>query len=150
MSVSQKCQYALRALFELAKRPGARPTTVGDIAAVQAIPPRFLEVILGQLRQAGFVESRRGVRGGYLLAVSPGELTVGQVIRSVDGPLRPVDCLSDPGGSRDCPLRGRCAFMGMWERARDALTDVYDTTTFEDLLEEEQSATGEYVASYCI
>jgi len=136
-------------MFELAKRPGGKPTPVSEIAAVQAIPPRFLEIILGQLKQGGFVESRRGARGGYFLAGSGSELTVGEIIRFVDGPVGPVDCVAS-GREGDCPLLGRCAFMGMWERARDAVAEVYDATTFEDLMEEEQAAAGEYVASYCI
>jgi Rrf2 family transcriptional regulator, cysteine metabolism repressor len=149
MNVSQKCQYALRAVFELSKRPNDKPTPVSEIAAIQAIPPRFLEIILGQLKQGGFVESRRGARGGYILATPGGELTVGEIIRFVDGPVGPVDCVA-VGRDGNCPLLGRCAFMGMWERARDAVTEVYDATTFQNLIEEEQVAAGEYVASYCI
>ena len=148
MSISQKCQYALRAVFELTKRDGAGPTTVAEIAEAQAIPPRFLELILGQLRQGGFVESRRGVRGGYLLAAPRQSLSVGEIIRFVDGPIAPVRCVA---GSKDadCPLHGKCAFMGMWGRARDAIAEVYDETTFQDLMDQEQTSAG-YVASYCI
>lgn len=149
MSISQKCQYALRAVFELAKRDGTGPTTVAEIAEAQAIPPRFLELILGQLRQGGFVESRRGVRGGYLLAAPRQSLSVAEIIRFVDGPIGPVRCVV---GSKDtdCPLHGNCAFMGMWRRARDAIAEVYDETTFQDLMDEEQASARGFVASYCI
>lgn len=149
MSISQKCQYALRAVFELAKRDGTGPTTVAEIAEAQAIPPRFLELILGQLRQGGFVESRRGVRGGYLLAAPRQILSVAEIIRFVDGPIAPVRCVA---GSKDtdCPLHGNCAFMGMWARARDAIAEVYDETTFQDLMDEEQASARDYVAGYCI
>lgn len=71
MSVSQKCQYALRAVFELARRRGEKPTSIREIAEAQAIPAKFLELILTQLRKGGLVESRRGIHGGYLLAVWP-------------------------------------------------------------------------------
>lgn len=148
MSVSQKCQYALRAVFELAKRHGEGPVRSGEIADVQAIPPRFLELILGELRRAGFVESRRGVQGGYMLSVLPSLLAVGEIIRLVDGPLSPVKCIAGDGAG--CPLFGSCAFMGLWERARDAVSDVYDNTTFENLVNEEQVKSGEYVTNYCI
>lgn len=148
MNVSQKCQYALRALFELAKRSRSRPTTVGDVAKAQAIPARFLESILGQLKQGGFVVSRRGARGGFFLAVEPSELSVGDIIRFVDGPVAPVKCIA--GGKAECELYGRCAFMGMWDRARGALTEVYDTTKFSDLIEAEQAIDGENASSYCI
>ena len=149
MSVSQKCQYGLRAIFELAKHRGKGPKSVSQIAEVQAIPPRFLELILGQLRQGGFVESRRGVHGGYLLAADPARLNVGQIICFIDGPVAPVRCVAGAKES-DCPLQGNCAFMGMWRRARDAVSEVYDQTSFQDLIDGEAATAEEYVASYCI
>ncbi|MCK4849757.1 MAG: Rrf2 family transcriptional regulator [Phycisphaerae bacterium] len=151
MNVSQKCQYALRAVFELAKYwgGGLGPISVSEIAKTQAIPPRFLELILGQLRQGGFVESRRGVHGGYLLPMDPARLYVGQIIRFIDGPVAPVRCVAG-NKENDCPLRGNCAFMSMWSRARDAVAGVYDQTSFQNLIEEEAAAAERYVASYCI
>lgn len=149
MNISQKCQYALRALFELAKHYGDGPTTVAEVARVQAIPPKFLELILGSLRQGGFVRSRRGSLGGYMMALTPESLTVGEIIRFVDGPLAPVRCVAGREGT-DCPLHGRCAFMGMWCRARDAMSEIYDNTTFRSLIEEEAMAGEDYVGSYCI
>jgi len=146
--VSQKCRYALRALFELARRYGEGPLTVGRIAEAQAIPQRFLETILSQLRQGEFVVSRRGVDGGYMLARRPEDLTAGEVIRFVDGPVGPVGCLAE-GGEGDCPLRGRCAFMDMWRQARDAVADVYDSTTLRNLLEA-GAAAGVALPNYCI
>jgi Rrf2 family transcriptional regulator, cysteine metabolism repressor len=149
MSVSQKCQYALRAIFELSKRQGSGPVPIAVIARAQAIPPRFLELILGQLKQTGYVESRRGAEGGYMLSTSPEELTVGDIIRFVDGPLDPVKCLGGSKG-KGCPLEGGCAFVGLWERARDAVTDVYDSTTFARLVKEEPSGENVHVADFCI
>lgn len=147
--VSQRCQYALRALFELAKRYGQGPTRSADVAGAQAIPVRFLEVILGQLRQGGFVVSRRGMEGGYILARDPAELSVGEVIRFVEGPLSPVQCAAGAGAD-NCPLYGRCAFMGMWEQARDAVAGVYDSTSFRGLLEAEAATAEANALSYCI
>ena len=132
--ISQKCQYALRALFELAKRFEQGYVSVPRIAEAQAIPAKFLETILGRLRQAGLVVSRRGVDGGYSLARRPEDLTVGEVVRLVEGPLGPVECLAEGGGT-DCPFHGGCAFLDMWRRAHDAGAAVYDETTFRDLLE---------------
>jgi len=148
MTVSQKCQYALRAVFELAKRSGAGPTSIGEIAAKQAIPRRFLELILNELRQGGFVESRRGVQGGYLLALAPADLSVGEIIRFVDGPLAPARCVGDE--DCDCPMLGNCAFMDLWKRARDAVSEVYDNTTFEDLLETERAGAEKGAPNYSI
>ena len=79
MAISQKCQYALRAVFELAKHYGQGPVKIADIAKAQAIPLRFLEVILSQLRQGGFAGSRRGNEGGYLLVRSPREFATGHI-----------------------------------------------------------------------
>jgi len=149
MNLSQKCQYALRALFELATRRGQGPITTGEIAEPQAIPPRFLELILAQLKQAGYVESQRGARGGYQLTVSPDALTVGEIIRFVEGPLGPVKCLAGPDQA-DCRLLGRCVFLGLWERAHEAVSQVYDTTSLQDLIDQAGASEGRYVASYCI
>jgi len=149
MNVSQKSQYALRGIFELAKRQGRGPIAISKVAAAQSIPPRFLALILGELRRGGFVESRRGPRGGYLLAAPPELLSVGKIVRFIDGPIAPVRCVAGEGGS-DCPLHGRCAFMDLWERARDAVAGVYDSTTFQDLVDQEPPAAQEYVPHYCI
>lgn len=136
MQVSQKTQYALRAMFELARRHGSGPTRISDIAEAQAIPARFLEGILNQLRQAGLLRSIRGSRGGYELAVEPAQVTVGDMMRIVEGPITPTECLDE--GDTSCPLHGSCVFMPMWRRAADALAAVYDGTTFADLLEEDE------------
>ena len=149
MLVPQKCQYALRAIFELAKHKGQGPVKIAEIAEVQAIPPRFLEVILSQLKQAGFVTSQRGKQGGYRLVRSPEELTIGEVIRFIEGPIGPVDCMVGES-EQNCPLYGDCVFLPMWERVRKAISGVYDTTTFQDLLEEERRRSEEYVPGYVI
>ena len=149
MNISQKCQYAMRAVFELARRYGDGPTTVAEIARIQAIPHKFLELILGELKQGRFVESRRGPRGGYLLVSDPDKVAVGQIIRFVDGPIAPVDCRANHSGG-GCPLQSRCAFKGMWTLAGDAIADVYDQTSFQDLLDEQQAAGEDVAAAYCI
>jgi Rrf2 family protein len=151
VTLSQKCQYAVRAVFELAKRYGTRPTTIGEIAEAQAIPPRFLELILRQLRQGGFVASRRGIQGGYLLAAQPDRLSVAQIIRFIDGEPIPVKCVgTEKERSTNCPLYRRCPFMNLWIRARDAVSRVYDETSFKDLVDEERAAAGKHLADYCI
>ncbi len=147
--VSQKCQYALRALMELAVRQGQGPVSISRLAARQAIPPKFLELILGQLRQGEFVRSRRGRHGGYELARPASELTVGDVIRFVDGPVGPVKCVSTEDVS-DCALYGNCAFLDMWSRAQAALTKVYDETTLEDLANRQRAMSGPDGPTYCI
>ena len=103
MPISQECQYAVRAVFELAKRQGTRAVKIGEIAEAQAIPTRFLENILNHLKGGGFVDSVRGRSGGYLLARSAKDLTVGEIVRFIEGPLSPVECA---GGKKkgQCPM----------------------------------------------
>lgn len=151
LNISQKCQYALRATLELAKSYGHRTVSVSQIAVAQAIPPRFLELILGELRKGGFVLSRRGMQGGYELVSPPEALTAGDIIRFIDGPLDPVACVSgDPAES--CTFGGNCAFLPMWRQAKEAVSKVYDGVSFADLLEQERKrlAAASVIANYTI
>ena len=149
MLVPNRSQYAIRALFELAGRDGDGPVKIAEIAAAQAIPHRFLEVILGQLKRGGFVGSQRGNEGGYFFVRSADDLTVGEVIRFMQGPLDPVGCVTGKG-ARNCPLHGDCVFMPMWQKVEKAIAGVFDNTTFRDLLEEEERRKEEYVPCYNI
>jgi Rrf2 family transcriptional regulator, cysteine metabolism repressor len=149
MWVTQKCQYALRALFELAKREQEGVVRSADIAAHQAIPKRFLEVILHQLRQGGFVDSQRGKEGGFFLARPAEAITVGEVIRFIDGPINPVDCqLGKPHAQ--CSLKGGCVFMSLWDEAREALERVYDTKSLRDLVTREEALLANQAPQYTI
>lgn len=149
MLVSQKCQYAVRAVFELAKRYGEGPVKIAAVAEAQGIPVRFLEVILSQLKQGGFVDSRRGAEGGYFLERSPYTITVGQVVRFVEGDFQPVTCVEGktPG---QCGIHEHCVFAGLYQHAQKALADVYDSSTFQDLVEREKRMSREYVSQYMI
>ena len=147
MPISQKCQYGLRAILELAKR-GSKVTAISEIAAAQDIPARFLEQILNQLRQGGFVESRRGPRGGYVLLLDPRGLPVARVIEFLEGPIRPArgaEADEDDGTSRS-----RCVFTRLWDRARSAMAKVYEETSIQDLVELEKSLVPEDAPSYII
>ena len=134
MFISQKCQYALRAIFELAKDHNKGPVKIAEIAKNQAIPQRFLEVILLQLKQGGFVSSQRGNEGGYFLIQSPEKLTVGEIIRFIQGPLAPVSCVMGKSKHFECALYEGCVFLPMWEKVQSAVTGVYDSITFLDLV----------------
>ena len=147
--VSQKCQYALKAIFELARNSDHRLLKVGDIAKAQGIPPRFLEVILSELKQGGFVESRRGNEVGYLLLRSPGKLSVEEVMRFVEGPIGPVGSGVGSLGKR-YRSSADVVFQSMWSRAEKALSDIYDQTTFQGLIEEEARVRGQETLSYAI
>ena len=148
--VSQKCQYAVRAVFELARRHGQGPVKISDIAEAQAIPLRFLQVILNQLRRACFVESRRGAEGGYFLVRQPDRVTVGEVIQFIEGPQVPVACMMSTKAAAECSLYGNCVFAGMWQRAAKAMSDVYDGTSFQDLVDDERSMGKTALFAYSI
>src|SRR5437763_2787008 len=85
MNISVKSEYALKAIFDLATRPPTEPVKIAEIAKRQRIPQKFLELILASLKQGGFVESKRGADGGYLLARTPDSITVGEILRYVEG-----------------------------------------------------------------
>jgi Rrf2 family cysteine metabolism transcriptional repressor len=130
--VTQKSQYALRGLFELARRSQAGPTRIEDIAKAQAIPQRFLEVVLNELKHEGLVEAKRGPRGGYQLARSPREITVAEIMES------------------DCSFKGDCVFVSLWEEVRDAVTRVYEATTLQDLVDREEARLAQTAYNYAI
>lgn len=124
MNISVKGEYALQAVFDLASQPPGHPVKIADIAGRQKIPQKFLELILASLKQGGFVESRRGAEGGYLLAKGPESIRVGDVIRFIEGP-------------RDERTRARrnaeSPFADMWQRVNRAVSEVLDQTSFADL-----------------
>lgn len=146
---SQKCQYAIRAVFELATRHGQGPTKISEIAEIQDIPLRFLEVILNQLGRAGFVQSKRGAEGGYWLARQPNKLMVGEIVQFIDGPLVPVACMTEKA-ARECALHGNCVFIKMWTRAAKAVSDVYNTTSFQDLVDDHAGMQSSASLTYSI
>ena len=139
MRLAQKTVYAVRAVFELAKRSRAgTPVAIATLSREQQIPSQFLQVIMRELRQGGFVESRRGKDGGYLLSRPPARLPVGEVVRFFEGDFSPVE--RPDSGTDPFP-----AFAGLWDAARQALDEVFDGTTFATLIEREQRSAPDYV-----
>ena len=146
ITVSQKCTYALRAIFELALRDTTDPVKIQDIASAQAIPARFLAVILAELKHGGFVESRRGNDGGYILTRPAYNLTVGDVI----GFLQGGTYRRYHTGRKRPELMGDYAFAQMWKKVSATISDIYSTTTFGDLVEQELTKRRSYVPDYAI
>ena len=138
-STPKKHQYAIRAIFELAKHMGSGPIKISDIARAQAIPKRFLEVILNQLKGSGLLQSKRGFYGGYRLVVPPEKISVGDIVRHLDKASASTECLGCES-EETCPFFGRCAFSPLWARTRKAIFKIYDETTFQDLLENQKRA----------
>lgn len=144
--ISQKCRYALRAIFELASRQSAQPVKISDIASSQDIPPRFLENILVELKLAGFVASKRGNDGGYFLSQTPENLTVGQVIAFVQGAAK--NAVLEP--TQVYWRNGDYAFSHLWQQLNDSIAALYNQVTFADLVKEEAMAAKTYVPNYVI
>jgi len=149
MRISKKCQYALRAVFELAMRDPGLPVKIHEIAGAQNIPPRFLEVILNQLRHAGFVDSRRGKEGGYMLARAAEGLTVGEVIRYIQGPIS-MTTGDERKANKGASFYGEYALEQLWENVNNAVSKVCDNTTFAELIEYEKAKKTASVPNYSI
>jgi len=139
MHVSVKGEYALQAIFDLATQRPGEPVRIAEIARRQKIPQKFLELILAGLKQAGFVESRRGAEGGYLLSRSPESLTVGEVVRFVDGTQQ-----AKGRGRR----KGDTPFTELWSQVDQAVSSVIDTTSFADLLRSWKEKQNRYVMNW--
>ena len=134
--ISQKAKYALRALVSLARAQRGETMMIGDIAREQAIPKKFLEQILLELKRAGFVASRRGRTGGYELLKAPEEIRFGEVLRLIDGPIAPLPCLSKIAYRKceDCREESSCEIRHVFERVTLATRAVLDSTTLADSL----------------
>lgn len=125
--LTKKGKYGLKALVHLSTLPAGRLAFIHDIAEANNIPKKFLEAILGELRNAGFVESRKGKEGGYRLARPAADIRIGHVIRVLDGPLAPISCASHTRYRRceDCD-EATCAVRHMMLEVRQAIADVLD------------------------
>ncbi|MEK7407212.1 MAG: Rrf2 family transcriptional regulator [Acidobacteriota bacterium] len=139
MITSVKGTYALQALFDLASQRSEEPVKIAGIARRQRIPQKFLELILAGLKQGGFVESRRGAEGGYLLARPAETITVGEVLRHVDG-------LRGPKGR--VRRKSETPFSEMWRRVEEAVSEVVDHTTFAELARNWAERQSKYVANW--
>ena len=137
----RKNQYALRAIFELAKHRDKGPTKISDIADAQSIPLRFLEVILHKLKGSGLIDAKRGFYGGYFLTRSPDQITVADVMSFLQGSPKAVQCAACVVKAK-CPHGHRCAFSSMWNRVNRAISQVYTETTIQDLLDNDRQLQG--------
>ncbi|MHC4186934.1 MAG: RrF2 family transcriptional regulator [Planctomycetota bacterium] len=136
--MTKKCRYALRAVFELAIRDRNQPVKIHEIAGAQDIPPRFLEMILNQLRHAGFLESRRGNGGGYMLAQNPEDITIGKIIRLMQGPIS-INAKERNNSNEGRIFIGDYAFEHLWKAINNSVSQVCDNTTFAELIEYERT-----------
>ena len=133
--LSQKAKYALKALLVLAERPTGVPVQVVELSEGGNIPRKFLELIMLELKKHGVVHSQRGKHGGYMLAAPSSQITFGQVVRAMDGPLAPIPCASLTGYRKcaDCTNEKTCAVRIMMRRVRDAAAEILDGTSLADM-----------------
>lgn len=132
--LSSRGKYATRALLDLTLHFDQGTVQIQDIAERQRIPAKFLEQILLALKNNGFVRSRKGPGGGYALAVPPEKLTLGDVVRAIEGPLAPISCVSVTRFQEcGCPDPTVCGLRTVWREAREALAAVLDNTTFAQI-----------------
>ena len=143
MKLSQRGEYALRALLVLGMNHGPEVVRIRDIAQQQNIPRRFLEQILNDLKSAGFVQSRRGVAGGYRLQRAPDEISLADIIRHLEGPLAPVGCVSVNYYQRcSCPDEAKCAIRSVMQEVRDAIVGALEGVTVPHLCDRVRDLQG--------
>ena len=136
MKVSTRGEYGVRAMVALAKHFGAGPVSIAVIAQESSIPYAYLEQLIAPLKRAGLVESRRGATGGYLLSKTPSDMRIGEIYRAMEGPIAPMDCVSEDVTMQTCPLIPNCETRPVWEQVRDSIANTLDSMTLADLIRE--------------
>ena len=143
MKISTKGRYALRLMLDLAMNDTGDPISLKDVAQRQGISDKYLEQIISVLNRAGFVKSVRGAQGGYFLRKEPQEYTVGMILRLTEGSLAPVSCIEEDEVS--CDRQESCVTLILWKKINDAIKDVVDHTTLQDLVDWQREKNGDYV-----
>lgn len=134
MRVSTRGEYGVRAMFDLALHYGEGPIPLKTIAERQMISEHYLEQLMGALRKAGIVMSKRGAQGGYELANPPEQISIGQIIRVLEGPITPLDCLdTETTTGPYCGKPQQCVLRNLWKALQDSMKQVLDNTTLDDL-----------------
>ena len=134
--LSNKAKYALRALFALSEKYNEGPVLISDLAAEEGIPKKFLELILLELKNQGILQSKKGKGGGYFLGKNPDSITLGQVIRILDGPLAPLPCVSQIAYRKceECEDEATCGIRIVMKEVRDATARILDGATLAGVL----------------
>jgi Rrf2 family cysteine metabolism transcriptional repressor len=139
MMFSTKAEYGVRVMVELARRAGEDPIPLAEIAAHDGLPLAYLEHLVARLRKAGLVDSRRGSRGGYLLARSPTDITMAEIVEALEGSIAPIECISEASDgsivcSRESDPGHVCPTKLLWTRVRFAIGHTLQETSLADLL----------------
>ena len=135
MKISTRGEYGLRAILDIALHYKQGPITLKSVAERQGISEPYLEQLISGLKKAGLVSSIRGSQGGYELAREPSQIKIGDIIRVLEGPIAPVDCLLEDLDEKGCCNIQKCATRLLWQKLRDSMIEVLDSTTLMDLVE---------------
>lgn len=136
MKLSTKGRYGLKAMFELAINYSKDPISIKYISDKQNISERYLEQIFSKLKKAGLVKSIRGAQGGYFLAKEPKEISVGEILNVLEGPITITDCLKE---ETSCSNSSKCATRLVWKKMKDAIDEVVNTTFLQDMVDDWES-----------
>ena len=138
--ISKKSKYALRALFELTRRYDHGPVLIAELSERYRIPKKFLESILLELRNKGILGSKKGKGGGYFLARAPSAVSLGEIIRALDGPLAPVPCVSQTAyrTCEECEDESTCGIRAVMHDVRDTTAQILDQESLADMLRREE------------
>lgn len=139
MKISTQSRYGLRALFDIAYHSAGQSTQVKEIAARQALSPRYIEQIFQKLKKGGIIKSIRGPAGGYCLTRKPEEITIGDVIRAAEGAVQLVFCGNGRNAEKSCQRAAQCVTTDIWREASSRLMEYFDSLTLEDLCKEAQA-----------
>src|SRR5829696_314124 len=134
MKVSSRGEYGVRAMVSLAKSYGQGPMSITAMAKDSSVPYAYLEQLIVPLRKAGLVESKRGAQGGYQLTRKPSDIRVGEIYRVMEGPVAPMDCVSENEADQTCPLIEGCETRPVWMKVRDSIATAIDSVTLGDLI----------------
>jgi Rrf2 family cysteine metabolism transcriptional repressor len=137
LRLSTKGRYGVKAMVELALSYGEGPIALNSIAERQNISIHYLEQLFASLRKAGYVKSIRGAQGGYVLADKPQNITVGDIIRTLEGPLAPTDCVIEED-SKECSRAEFCVTRTVWIKIKDSINYVVDSITLQDMIDDYQ------------
>lgn len=137
LKLSTKGRYGLKAMFDLAQHFGEGPISLKSIAERQEISEHYLEQLISGLRKAGLVKSVRGAQGGYVLGREAGKIRIGDVIRVLEGPIAPVDCVAEED-PECCSKADYCVTRSVWEKVRDSIAEVLDSITLEDMVKDSE------------
>ncbi|HEY5537640.1 MAG TPA: Rrf2 family transcriptional regulator [Acetobacterium sp.] len=134
MRLSTKGRYGVLAMVELALHYGQGPVSIKEISEKQKFSDSYMEQLFSTLKNSGLVRSLRGAHGGYVLARDPSDITVGDIIRALEGPIELAECINE-NDNYDCVKSLECLTKGLWEDMRDSINDVIDHRSLQDLLD---------------